>query len=611
MFPFKGSGSKRDNNGIGYAGDARGDAAKRKKLQKQAHANEDHETKIQESTLRSALQSFSSQSSATATMHRLPNEWLNTLKSVLRNQANWSSDKKCSLYQLALDCCENVLHQSPKQLGDEDDSESLIVALLEMASTAQVVANHSQDYSRKVQQLAHQVLNLKDRALQTSRAVVEKEDLLVVDNHDHYRQALRPYAFDFVDRLQGHCFEKQPIASASQSTVQRQKILRELGTYKTALPVEYGSSVFVRAVENRMDLLRCLVIGPEDSPYENGCFFFDIHLSGYPNSPPKVKFLTTGGGKYRFNPNLYCDGKVCLSLLGTWSGPGWQSGESSCKSFNRFSTLVLVGFTLKFSSKVLQVLVSIQSLILVEQPYFNEPGMHRGLYLDTYRNPGIGVPYLTGMIPQIVISGFQASEGTPHGTQESNRYNESIRRYTLDAAILPHLRRLAGVTTSAYPEFDAIIEKHFELKEHALKMQLSKWRNDKTPEPSHMKYPFYATMHHTKTCCPSMETLYIACVSAIDNWPRKKKARKSKNSATKVSLPLSYGHGNQVVQLIRAVEVNGVIEIDLDDDSQDQVAITNVLRPKSSVPKNAIVSHPPVDSSSRVTSAPSEVIDLT
>lgn len=24
--------------------------------------------------------------------------------------------------------------------------------------------------------------------------------------------------------------------------------------------------------------------------------------------------------KFRFNPNLYADGKVCLSLLGTWHG---------------------------------------------------------------------------------------------------------------------------------------------------------------------------------------------------------------------------------------------------------------------------------------------------
>lgn len=53
------------------------------------------------------------------------------------------------------------------------------------------------------------------------------------------------------------------------------------------------------------------------------------------------------------NPNLYEDGKVCLSLLGTWQGPGWQPGQST----------------------LLQVLISIQSMILgTSDPFFNEPG---------------------------------------------------------------------------------------------------------------------------------------------------------------------------------------------------------------------------------------------
>jgi len=63
--------------------------------------------------------------------------------------------------------------------------------------------------------------------------------------------------------------------------------------------------------------------------------------------------MTTGGGRVRFNPNLYKDGKVCLSLLGTWTGPSWDPK----------------------SSTLLQVIVSIQSLILVSDPYFNEPGV--------------------------------------------------------------------------------------------------------------------------------------------------------------------------------------------------------------------------------------------
>ena len=73
--------------------------------------------------------------------------------------------------------------------------------------------------------------------------------------------------------------------------------------------------------KNRMDVVRALVTGPIDTPYAYGCFLFDIFFpSEYPDVPPLVKFLTTGDARVRFNPNLYNDGKVCLSLLGTWHG---------------------------------------------------------------------------------------------------------------------------------------------------------------------------------------------------------------------------------------------------------------------------------------------------
>jgi ubiquitin-protein ligase len=67
-----------------------------------------------------------------------------------------------------------------------------------------------------------------------------------------------------------------------------------------------------------------LVVGPFDTPYEGGFFYFTITCpENYPNDPPRAKLMTTGGGLVRFNPNLYANGKVCLSILGTWSGPGW------------------------------------------------------------------------------------------------------------------------------------------------------------------------------------------------------------------------------------------------------------------------------------------------
>ena len=95
-----------------------------------------------------------------------------------------------------------------------------------------------------------------------------------------------------------------------------------------------------------------LVIGPSDTPYEGGYYFFSIQFpNDYPFTPPAMLTLTQDG-RTRFNPNMYREGKVCLSLLNTWHvGDRW----SGCQSL---STLLLC----------------ILTSVLVDKPLTNEPG---------------------------------------------------------------------------------------------------------------------------------------------------------------------------------------------------------------------------------------------
>ncbi|XP_052265648.1 (E3-independent) E2 ubiquitin-conjugating enzyme-like isoform X2 [Dreissena polymorpha] len=114
--------------------------------------------------------------------------------------------------------------------------------------------------------------------------------------------------------------------------------------------------ITVKVFEERMDLLSVLVEGPAGTPYEDGLFAFDLYLPpDYPSSPPKLHYYSFCSE--RLNPNLYEDGKVCISLLGTWTGKGSELWTES--------------------SNLLQVLVSIQGLILVKEPYYNEAGYER------------------------------------------------------------------------------------------------------------------------------------------------------------------------------------------------------------------------------------------
>lgn len=96
---------------------------------------------------------------------------------------------------------------------------------------------------------------------------------------------------------------------------------------------------------------QALIIGHSGTPYAHGFYLFTFDFPiDYPHSPPKVTFHTTDG-YMRMNPNLYSNGKVCLSVLNTWSGEQW----SGCQTI----------------SSVLLALCT----ILTANPLLNEPGL--------------------------------------------------------------------------------------------------------------------------------------------------------------------------------------------------------------------------------------------
>ena len=131
--------------------------------------------------------------------------------------------------------------------------------------------------------------------------------------------------------------------------------------------------------------IKVLMIGPSDTPYEFGFYFFNIVMpKDYPFSPPKVTYCTQNG-KTRFNPNLYVNGKVCLSIINTWAGPRW----TSCNSIST-------------------VLLSIQALVFVKNPLQNEPGYEKetGTRNENYNNILLYENFKTAIYNMITIKHF-------------------------------------------------------------------------------------------------------------------------------------------------------------------------------------------------------------
>lgn len=192
--------------------------------------------------------------------------------------------------------------------------------------------------------------------------------------------------------------------------------------FRTSLPISYDATIISRHDPNYMTAIRTAITGPRDTPYENGIFLFDTFINtNFPSDPPNVWFLNHGGK--RTNPNLYDTGYVCLSIIGTWRGG--VKGESWDAKTSTLS----------------QIYISIQSQILVDYPYFNEPG-----YESSYNN----------------AAGMQAAEN----------YNQNSRLYTMKFAMAELIEN-----PKLYPQFEDFITAHFRLKKDKVLQTCEKWVN--------------------------------------------------------------------------------------------------------------------------------------
>lgn len=171
------------------------------------------------------------------------------------------------------------------------------------------------------------------------------------------------------------------------------KILKDSNLHENGIYVSFDEDNLLKA--------KALIIGPyiKDSPYQGGFYFFDILFpNNYPLSPPKVKFMTLNNS-VRFNPNLYKCGKVCVSILNTWSGPGWTSSQN-----------------------LMSVLLSLQSL-LHEHPIQNEPGWENEMGIKSKSYNNILAYY------NIKVAVIQMLENIPYGFDE---FTDIIVNYLKD-----------------------------------------------------------------------------------------------------------------------------------------------------------------------------------
>jgi ubiquitin-protein ligase len=197
-------------------------------------------------------------------------------------------------------------------------------------------------------------------------------------------------------------------------------------------------------VHDESDMMKgyAMIVGPEDTPYFGGFYFFELNYPhDYPHSPPKAVYYTNGNN-VRFNPNLYKCGKVCVSLLNTWAGDQW----TSCQS-------------------ITSVLLSLCTL-LCKDPLLNEPGINSA-------------------------------------NRDFHAYNQIIDYSNIDIAVCDIVCKKEGVYHDFFNVFYPFVREHF-LKNYDKLLEISRKMFAENSSPQLLKTSLYLmniTLDYEKLVC--------------------------------------------------------------------------------------------------------------
>jgi len=270
---------------------------------------------------------------------------------------------------------------------------------------------------------------------------------------DEYKEAVENCDEGQCESIEGLASRHHYASKSGSEDVSGEPIKAILKEIKKDLPrnMELSSraAMFLRYDEDKPQFIQACLTGVQDTPYSSGVFVFDIYIpSTYPqqnclvtHTSRNASMVAANNGPGGFSPNLHRDsGKVCLSLLGTWDGPGWEAGTSN----------------------VYQVLSTILWCILgAEHPYYMEPG----------------------------FGGWEGTAPTEGHTEEVIEYDEEVYFGTAKWAILEMLKQP--------PEgFEEVVRAHFRTKRRIVLDTIRTWAKTGSEDLKEKLKPVLIELEH-------------------------------------------------------------------------------------------------------------------
>lgn len=364
------------------------------------------------------------------------------LKQQFKHSSVLEIHKKENIFNLYLSLLDVISKENSVYLFNEDEKNNRLFDILEERKNElektlkfdkdnKLASKFVDIFNNKISPLfiKHQEKKIEiKKSFEESNNNNDKNIKDKLDDKELYKNKMIDFRFDTCPILNTNYRSDYSSLFKSENSANWKKCQKRLASELASfmqinqLPIDFDSSIFVSVDDDNPMIIRALITGPVDTPYDSGCLIFDIYTpADYPNKAPSFWFMNHGGN--RFNPNLYESGKVCLSILGTYAGPRPTQSE-------QWNPAV---------STLLQVLISIQAQILIDEPYFNEPG-------------------------------HESTINTDDGKKRSKDYNSNIRLYTMKSTVRDLLKN-----TKSYPQFEDVIREHFKIKKDYILKTYQKW----------------------------------------------------------------------------------------------------------------------------------------
>ena len=116
-----------------------------------------------------------------------------------------------------------------------------------------------------------------------------------------YLKCLAPLRFDYMNMkdtngLYNHSYSNELIKHANPPAKKLIRLAQEIADLSNSLPCDHTNAIFCRVDKERVDLMKCLIMGASGTPYAHGAFVYDLFFeNSYPQTNPKCQLVTTGG----------------------------------------------------------------------------------------------------------------------------------------------------------------------------------------------------------------------------------------------------------------------------------------------------------------------------